>query len=260
MKYLLILSIILYMSFQTIISLNISDLTYRETANKIIELATSRIPSYVCFANVHMTIEATDDTNFAQMVNNANLVCADGMPLVKAVKLKYSKTIERVAGMDMMPTLINMCEKNNLSVFFWGTTDEILEKIKQRIGVENPNLKISGMFSPPFKQLTGAEIQSHRKMINESGANMVFVALGCPKQEKWMAENSAQINAVLLGVGGAFPVYAGTQKRAPEWIRNISMEWFYRLIQDPKRLFKRYFYTNTKFLLLFLKSLLFSRN
>lgn len=237
------------------ISLNIASLSYKDTANKIVELAKNRISSYICFANVHMTIEAYDNTEFAKVVNGANLVCADGMPLVKSVNKKYKKKIERVAGMDMMPTLINMAEKENISVFFFGTSDNTLNKINTRIQTENPNLKVAGLFSPPYKKLTNTEKQEHVDLINNSGAQIVFVALGCPKQEKWMAENTVKINAVLLGVGGAFPVYAGEQDRAPEWIRNISMEWFYRFVQNPRRLFKRYFYTNTKYIYLFTRSL-----
>jgi N-acetylglucosaminyldiphosphoundecaprenol N-acetyl-beta-D-mannosaminyltransferase len=244
------------MSIYKILNLNISGLSYSETSTKIIDLAKDKISSYVCFANVHMVVEAEDDLSFANIVNNSTIVCADGMPLVKAVNFKYNKNIERVAGMDMMPTLIDLCEKEKLSVFFYGTTDEILSEIQKRIIKENPNLKIAGMFSPPFRQHSDIEKANHIELINKSGADIVFVALGCPKQERWMAENYQKMTAVLLGVGGAFPIYAKLQKRAPEWIRKISMEWFYRFIQDPKRLFKRYLYTNSKFIFLFNKSLL----
>lgn len=237
-----------------ILSLQISDKSYSETGNKIVELAKKREASYICFANVHMCIEAYEDPKFAEIVNKANMVCADGMTLVKAIKLKYKKNIERVAGMDMMPTMIEKCEKEEIKVFFLGTTDELLNKIKERIGKEHPQLKVGGYFSPPFKKLTDEEKEMQRKIITDSGAQLVFVALGCPKQERWMAENSAHLNAVLLGVGGAFPIFAKEQKRAPEWIRSINLEWSFRLIQDPQRLFKRYFYTNSKFIALFIKN------
>ena len=239
-----------------VLSLQISDYSYSESAERIIELARRREASYICFANVHMCIEAHEDKGFADIVNKANLVCADGMTLVKAIKLKYKRQIERVAGMDMMPTLINKCEQEGIKVFFFGTTDSLLNTIRQRVETENPSLKVAGYFSPPFKTLTEEEKQMHREKIIDSGADLVFVALGCPKQEKWMAENSPYLDAVLLGVGGAFPIYAKEQKRAPEWIRNINLEWSFRLIQDPRRLFKRYFYTNSKFMFLFIKDLL----
>lgn len=241
------------MSFQKnkILSLNISQLSYSETTDKILRLAKKKESSYVCFANVHMTIESYDNPSFSDLVNNANIVCADGMPLVKAIKLKYRKDIERVAGMDMVSTILEKAEENNLSVFFYGTSFETLKVIEKKITQKFPNLTVAGYFSPPFRTLSQSQKKEHINLINNSRANIVFVALGCPKQETWMAENSEQIDSVLLGVGGALPVFADIQKRAPEWMRKSSLEWLYRLSQDPKRLYKRYFYTNLKFIYLF---------
>jgi N-acetylglucosaminyldiphosphoundecaprenol N-acetyl-beta-D-mannosaminyltransferase len=238
-----------------VLSLQISGYSFAETLHRIIHLALAKTPSYVCFANVHMVIEANDTISTATKINNATLVCADGVPLVKSVQFLFNKKIERVAGMDMMPALIEECEKKSIPIFFYGTTDEILNAIKERVKLENPSLKIAGMFSPPFKKLSEEEKKQHIEMINNSAAGVVFVALGCPKQELWMAENYTFINAPLLGVGGAFPVYAGIQKRAPKWIRKLSLEWLFRFFQDPIRLFKRYLYTNSKFVLLLTKEL-----
>lgn len=209
-----------------------------------------RKSTYVCFANVHMTIEAVNHSEFADLVNGADMVCADGMPLAKAVKLIYGQKIDRVAGMDMFPDLIQAAHEEELSIFLYGTTERILQKINNKIKSDYPKAKVVGAISPPFRSLSDKEEAEYIKQINDSGAKMVFVALGCPKQERWMAKHSKKINAVLLGVGGAFPVFVDEQKRAPEWMRKMSLEWLYRLIQDPKRLFKRYFYTNTKFLFL----------
>ena len=245
------------MSSVKVIGLDVSTISFQETLKLIIEKAKSKTSSYFCFANVHMTIEAHDNKSFQKNVNDADLVCADGMPLVKAVKWLKGKQIERVAGMDMMPELIKAASINKLSVFFFGTTNQILDKIVEKAKNDFPGINIAGTFSPPFKILSKEEKQEHIELINKSGAELVFVALGCPKQEKWMAENSKFINAPLLGVGGAFPVYVNLQKRAPLWIRNMSLEWLYRLLQDPKRLFKRYFYTNSKFILLLSKQILF---
>lgn len=232
------------------ISLRLSSQSYSSAKQTILNWAESRKSAYVCFANVHMTIEAYDDSKFAEVVNTADLVCADGMPLAKAVKLLYGQKIDRVAGMDMFPDLVQAAHEEKLSIFLYGTTDEILQKIVEKINNEFPKAKVVGAVSPPFRTLSKEEEEVYIQQINDSGANMVFVALGCPKQEKWMAKHSKKINAVLLGVGGAFPVFVNEQKRAPEWMRNMSLEWLYRLIQDPKRLFKRYLYTNSKFLYL----------
>lgn len=236
-----------------VLSLSVSTLSFQETLAFILANGKLRKPSYCCFANVHMTIEAYDNTDFATQVNQADLVCADGMPLVKASKLLNNQHIERVAGMDMMPAVMEKAAQQNQSVFFFGTTDDVLTKIETEAKKRFPNLKIAGTFSPPFRSLTNEEKQGQINLINSSDANLVMVALGCPKQEKWMAEHSKHINAVLLGVGGAFPVFAQLQSRAPKWIRSLSLEWLYRLSQDPKRLFKRYFYTNTKFIMLLAK-------
>ncbi len=243
-----------------IVSLDITTLSYEESIRQILAWGKARKSSYVCFSNVHMNIEAHDDPAFQKQVNAADLVCADGMPLVKASALLYKKNIERVAGMDMMPSLIERAAAEGVSVYFFGTSDEMLEQIVAKAQQEFPALEVAGSFSPPFKTLSEEEKQMHRQQIIDSKAQLVFVALGCPKQEKWMAENTAELPAVLLGVGGAFPVYINAQKRAPTWIRSISMEWAYRLAQDPKRLFKRYFYTNSKFLYLLLKQYLSPRS
>ncbi len=236
------------MTRKRIISLDISEYTYVEATAQILEWGRSHTPSYVCFANVHMVIEGHWSAEFAHMVNQATMVAPDGVPLAKAFRLLYKKSQERVAGMDMLPTLIAEGEANRLSVFFFGSTEETLHAMKERINREYPRLTIAGMFSPPFGSLTAENNEKYVQMINESGANLVMVALGCPKQETWMAQHSHKINAVLLGVGGAFGVYAGLQKRASVWMQKVALEWFYRLVQEPRRMFKRYFVTNSMYL------------
>lgn len=200
-----------------------------------------------------MTIEAYWDPKFAQMVNAADLVTPDGMPLAKAMKLLYGIRQDRVAGMDLLPDLLKKAEEENLGVFFYGGTDEMLQKTQTFVQATYPNLKEQAYYSPPFRALTAEEEIEIIKRINDSGANLVFVALGCPKQEKWMASMKSRINACMIGIGGALPVMIGIQKRAPRWIQKISLEWFYRLAQEPRRLFKRYFVTNTLFLFLIVK-------
>jgi N-acetylglucosaminyldiphosphoundecaprenol N-acetyl-beta-D-mannosaminyltransferase len=234
-----------------IISLGIDNISYRSAIKVIIEKAKSKEPAYVCFANVHMTIEAHYNKNFAQDVNNAFLVLADGVPIVKALDLLYGLKQDRVAGMDVMPSLLYAAALYELKVFFFGTTQDILEKIRARLQTDYPNLEVVGKFSPPFN--SDLDDERYINMINTSNPHLVFVALGCPKQESWMARNSPKINAVLLGVGGAFPVYAGLQKRAPRFIRRIGLEWLFRLSQEPQRLLKRYMSSNTIFVYLLAK-------
>ena len=203
-----------------------------------------------------MTIEAHWDKRLAAMVNEADLVTPDGMPLVKAVHLLYKVKQERVAGMDILPDLIKETEKQDLSIFFYGGTQEMLDRTKEYVETNYPLLKNHQYFSPPFRPLTEEEEQEVVKRINNSGANLVFVALGCPKQEKWMASMKGKIHACMIGVGGALPVVIGMQRRAPMWMQKTSTEWLFRLILEPRRLFKRYFTTNSIFIVLFLKELL----
>lgn len=233
-----------------IISLIISTHSYQAALHELTNLAKRRSPSYVCFANAHMIIEAYRNKNFRALVNASTLTLPDGMPIVFSLKLLHGVAQERVAGMDFMTDVIRVCEAERLSVFFLGSTDQVLNAIKEKSERDFPNLKIAGMFSPPFRKTTIEETNAYIDMINRSGAHFVLVSLGCPKQENWMAQNSKNINAILLGVGGAFPVYAGLVKRAPNWMQRFSLEWLYRLLQEPRRMWKRYFVTNTMFICL----------
>jgi N-acetylglucosaminyldiphosphoundecaprenol N-acetyl-beta-D-mannosaminyltransferase len=237
-----------------ILSLNIDVTTYKDAQSTIEAFGKNKLPGYVCFANVHMTIEACDNPTFARQVNNATLVLPDGMPIVKSLNLLYGVSQERIAGMDIFPDLLKKANELKLSVFFFGSTNDVLQRIIERVRREFTDLTIAGSLSPPFNQ--SINNSNYIDIINNSNANLVFVALGCPKQEIWMATHSHFINSVLLGVGGAFPVFAGMTKRAPKFMQNAGLEWLYRLIQEPTRLFGRYFKTNIKFLFLLTRDIL----
>ena len=233
-----------------VVNLDVSTGPYESFINRIAELASMRVPSYVCVANVHMVVEAHNDGEFAAIVNGADLVTPDGMPLAKSMRLLHGIAQERVAGMDLVPDLIADAERLGLSIFLYGSTDGVLDAVVRRIALEHPRLRLAGTYSPPFRPLTPSEAVAESARINASGANIVLVALGCPKQERWMAANRGRINAVMVGIGGALPVYAGLQRRAPLIMQRLSLEWLYRLCQEPRRLFRRYLVTNTTFLLL----------
>jgi N-acetylglucosaminyldiphosphoundecaprenol N-acetyl-beta-D-mannosaminyltransferase len=242
-----------------VVSLNINVLSYQQALSKVIELGQSRTPSYACFSNVHMTIEAHKYPEFQKMVNQSTFSFADGMPLVFALRMLYGIRQDRIAGMDFMGDVLKSCEQSRLSVFLYGSTPEVLKSLEQHIRTNFSNVRIAGIISPPFRQLTEEENTAIIDQINSSSANLVFVGLGCPKQETWMAKNSSKINACLLGVGGAFEIYAGLKNRAPNWMRNVGLEWLYRFIQEPKRLMKRYAVTNSQFIYLFFKQFFLSR-
>jgi N-acetylglucosaminyldiphosphoundecaprenol N-acetyl-beta-D-mannosaminyltransferase len=238
-----------------IISLHVHHLSFRESIDQVSAWGLQHQHAFVCFANVHMVIEAHNDLAFQKVLDEATLVLPDGKPVAMACRWLYKRKQERISGMDFMPALLQKAHELKARIFLYGSTDAVLKKIEQRIQADFPQAIFAGAISPPFRPLTDEEIKSHTSRINESGAHFVLVALGCPKQEKWMAKNYTSVNAVLLGLGGAFPVTAGVQKRAPVWMQKMALEWLFRLIQEPRRMFKRYFYTNLYFIGLLTKEL-----
>lgn len=237
-----------------VVAVSISVGSFDEHIDEMLRFARARESSYACMVNAHMTVEAHRDPEFGQIVQSADLATADGMPVVRSLQLFHELQQERVAGNDVMPALMKAAESDGLSIFFLGGSDEILEKIRARAAREFPALSIAGVCSPPFRRLSVREEEQIAHAINESNANIVLVSLGCPKQEKWMARMCGTINAMMVGVGGAFLLYAGIDSRAPAWMRKLSLEWAYRLALEPGRLWKRYLTTNSYYIYLFLKT------
>ena len=227
--------------------------TFDEVVNKIFDLPISKVSSYVCFANVHMIVEAYRNARFSEALNIADVVAADGIPISKYISFLEGYPQERVAGPDVMPIILKQAEEYKKSVFFYGSTDTILDQLVTTVNQEFPQLRIAGAYSPPFRAITPEEDEWIVDMINNSHPDFVFIALGCPKQEKWMYEHVGKINACMLGVGQAFEIYAGTNSRAPLWMRESGLEWFYRLCREPKRLWKRYLTTNSYFIFVFIQ-------
>lgn len=229
-----------------LLSIDITILSYEQTVKELLAISANG-SSYTCVANVHMLVEAYNDPHFATIVNNADFVTADGMPLSHGLNLLYGIKQERVAGMDLLPSLLKQAETFAISVFFYGGTELLLGRTKKYLNKYYPLLKIAGLYSPPFRKLTEMEDDEVVDRINSSGAKFVFVVLGCPKQEKWMGTMKGRINAHMVGIGGALPVMIGAQKRAPKWMQKSELEWLFRLMQEPTRLFRRYAITNTVF-------------
>ena len=242
-----------------IIKSNISIGSYTTFIDELILLSQQKDSSYVCICNVHMLIEASDSQEFSQIVNQADIVSPDGKPVAKGLEWLYGVKQPRVAGMDLMGSLFKRIQNDRLSVFLFGSTKEVLDQIKQKAKTEFPKINISGSLAPPFRELSVSEKSEIITTINGHNPDFVFVALGCPKQERWMAEYKERINSCMIGLGGAFPVYAGMVERSPDWMQNNGLEWFYRLYKEPKRLWKRYFYTNSLFIILFIKQYLLQK-
>ena len=199
---------------------------------------------YICVSNVHTTVTSYDDSKYLAIQNNALMALPDGGPLSSLGRKRGYPDMERVTG----PSLMGEVFKEGYRHYFYGSTEETLELLKDKLLENYPNMTIVGMYSPPFRSLTDEEDEEVVKQINDTNPDFVWIGLGAPKQEIWMSEHQGKINGLMIGVGAGFDYYAGNIKRAPLWMQEHNLEWLYRLIQDPKRLFKRYLVTNTKFI------------
>jgi N-acetylglucosaminyldiphosphoundecaprenol N-acetyl-beta-D-mannosaminyltransferase len=205
--------------------------------------------SYVCVSNVHMCIEVLDSEDFSNVVNSADLVIPDGKPLSWAQKLLGHKGAEQVRGQDVMNALCAQSGEKSLNIgFYGGSSDALLNAVKAKLLESYPDINITYAFSPPFRPLTPEEDTEVITAINDAEVHVLFVGIGCPKQERWMAEHKGSINCVMLGVGAAYDFIAGEKKHAPRWVQKIGMEWLFRLCSEPKRLWRRYFSTNPRFI------------
>lgn len=239
---------------QNVTGFPISALSFNEQVELIVRWAREGLSKMVCVSNVHMLMEGHWNREFAQVLLNADLLTPDGMPLVWLTSLMKGQPQDRVAGFELTMALCKQAQAARVSIFLLGSTPEILEKMRSRLSREFPELQVAGISSPPFRPLTPAEDESLARQINESRAGLVFVSLGCPKQESWMYLHKEKVQSVMVGLGGAFSVYAGTSRWAPAWVRRFGLEWCYRLIQEPRRLWKRYARTIPPFLWLAFKS------
>lgn len=226
---------------------------YPQFIEHILSLAAERRSSAVYVANVHMFIEAYKSAAFSQIISEGDVVTPDGMPLTWALKLVHGINQDRVAGMDILPELLGGLGARKLPVYIYGGTPELISRTEDYLAANYPKLPVAGLHSPPFRPMTGEEEARIISDINSSGAAVVFVVLGCPKQENWIASMKGKVNAVMIGIGGALPVLIGMQKRAPKWMQKNGLEWAYRFYQEPQRLWKRYFSTNSLFLYLIAK-------
>lgn len=230
--------------------------SYDSFSNFIIDLGNQKKSSTVCIANVHMFIEAYKDSEFLKMINNADLVTPDGKPLCWALQILYNIKQPRVAGMDLLPDLLKQMELKGMPVFFYGGSEKLLESTQLYLNTNYPALKTVGFISPPYHSLNKFEENIIIEKINALSPSIVFVILGCPKQEKWMAAMKGKINSLMVGIGGALPVMIGEQKRAPKWMQNKGLEWFFRFLQEPTRLYKRYANSNWLYIWVIFKEIL----
>lgn len=233
-----------------ILGVNIAVTNLKNTVSYIEENLQSLKGNYICVSNVHTTVTSYEDSEYKKIQNGGALALPDGKPLSIISRKRGFKNAERVTGPDLMGDIFKESEEKGYSHFFYGSSNETLEILNERLKEKYPNLNIIGMYSPPFKPEVSIESDNFINDINSKNVDFFWVGLGAPKQEKWMYEHKDKINSVMIGVGAGFDYYAERIKRAPDWMQKSSLEWLYRLMQDPKRLFKRYFLTNSKFIYL----------
>lgn len=203
---------------------------------------------YMCVSNVHTTVTSYEDPEYCAIQNNGIMAIPDGGPLSSVGRKRGYKNMERTTGPSYMEEIFKTSVKKEYRHYFYGSTEQTLEKLCMRLQKDYPGIQIVGTYSPPFKPLTEVEDREIIERINNTQPDFVWVGLGAPKQEKWMAVHQGIIKGFMVGVGAGFDYFAGNIDRAPEWMQRNNMEWIYRLMQDPRRLLGRYLNTNTKFI------------
>lgn len=234
-------------------TVNYSITNYEKASDLIIEKAQQRISFGVTALAVHGLIESVKNKPFRNLLNKLDMIVPDGQPVKWALNSFHKVALkDRVAG----PILTNhvLAKTNNLGlgIYLYGSTAATLEKMITVIKQKYPNIKISGIHPDRFREATAEEDEDDIKKINASGANIVLVGRGCPRQEKWVANHLGLVNAPMLAIGAAFDFIAGNIVQPPKWIQDSGFEWFFRLVQEPKKLWKRYLTTNTHFIYLFI--------
>ncbi|MER1969081.1 WecB/TagA/CpsF family glycosyltransferase [Castellaniella sp. GW247-6E4] len=242
-----------------IIGAPIDALDWSVVVERISRWATKGESRVVCICNAHSVVTSKKDERFLRIISEADMATPDGAPVAWMIRMLGMFNQSRINGPDLMWRYCAYAEKVGEKVYLYGASESTLEKLQVNLLNSFPALKIVGAYSPPFRALSVEEDKAIVDHINRSGARVVWVGLGCPKQEQWMAAHRDFIQAVMIGVGAAFDYHAGTVLRAPLWMQRYGLEWFYRLLNEPRRLWRRYLITNTLFIWYAACQLLFSR-
>lgn len=217
--------------------------------DRVLDWVQRREPHYVAVTGVHGVIEAQGDTEFRRVLNGAGMAVPDGMPMVWLAKLAGHSGVSRVFGPDFMLALCGALDKSTGRVFYYGGAAGVAEELAAAMQLRFPNLINAGTYTPPYRELSAEESGEVVRIINSARADVVWVGLSTPKQEMWMAEMRPLLDApALIGVGAAFDYNTGRINRAPRWMQASGLEWLFRTIQEPRRLWKRYARNNTLFI------------
>jgi N-acetylglucosaminyldiphosphoundecaprenol N-acetyl-beta-D-mannosaminyltransferase len=227
----------------SVLGVGISAINLNQALEIIINWINNKEKYYVCITPAHGIMECQRDNVLLRIFNGSGLTTPDGMSIVWILNLLGYRNVNRVYGPDLMESLCEYTsEKQQIRHFLYGGAEGVPEQLSERLSIIHPSLNIVGTYSPPFRPLTEDEDEQVISRINSTSPDIVWVGISTPKQERWMADHIDKLNAsVLIGVGAAFDFLSGTKKQAPKWIQKSGLEWLFRLISEPKRLWRRYF-------------------
>ena len=229
--------------------------SYADATARVLAWAREARSCYVCLATVNSIMEAHASGEYQRVMRNADLVTSDGMPLVWLLRWLGIPQATRVYGPDLVPMVLAAAAEQSIPVGFYGGSERALAKLLETVGRRFPHVKIAYAYAPPFRSLTPEEDDRQTGVIKDSGVRILFVGLGGAKQDHWMYAHQGRVNAVMLGVGAAFDYLAGTKPQAPRWMQRSGLEWLFRLVAEPRRLWRRYLTRNPRFAVLALAQL-----
>lgn len=243
------------MKKQALLNTYVNNLTMDEALNSIEKMIKQEKKSYIVAVNVDVIIKIEEDQKLKQITDEADLTLVDGKPLIWISKMKKNPIKEKISGSDLVPKVCELAAKKNYSIFILGGKEGIANQAKEKLEIKHPNINIVGTYSPPIGfEANEKELNKINKMISKVKPDLLIVCFGCPKQEKWIYDNINKYEAnVSICAGATVDFLAGNVKRAPKWMSNHGLEWFYRFMQEPKRLFKRYFIDDVKIIKLIKK-------
>ncbi len=234
-----------------LLGMRVDGTSYADAMDRVMAWAHAGESRYLCASSVNNVMEAHDESAFQEVMNGADLVTPDGMPLVWGLKLLGVGHATRTYGPTLTQMLCERAAREGVPVGFYGGAQDVLDELMDACRRRWPDLDVAYCYSPPFRALTHDEKARVAADIEASGARIIFVGLGTPKQDRWMAENIGIVHAPMLGVGAAFDFIAGRKKQAPERLQRLGLEWLFRLMSEPRRLWRRYLYHNPRFAALF---------
>lgn len=236
---------------RSILGMRVDRTSYEDAVERIARWAGERESRYVCVATVNNVIEARDRPSFMRLMNDADLVTPDGMPLVWGLRSLGATGATRVYGPDLTPRILERAAADRIPIALYGGAPGVAEELERWASARYPGTDVVYRFSPPFRPLTASEDAEVVRAIEEANPGIVLVGLGCPKQEEWMAEHRGRIRAVMVGVGAAFDFLTDRKRQAPGWMQRSGTEWLFRLVTEPRRLWRRYLRQNPRFAVLF---------